>query len=109
MSFKPTTIALALAAALLAVAPTAPASTAGPTPAVPTAPDVAAAPAMSAGPAWGAFYTSKSFRYYRYDAGDAAMFGAAAATVCTVAPIFLASGPAGAVVWGLSCSYAAVA
>ena len=107
MSFKRTTIALALAAALLAVAPTAPVPPAAP--AAPGAPSVTAALAVNDGPAWGYFYASNSFKYHRFDGGDSALFGATAATVCTVAPIFLASGPAGAVVWGLSCSYVAVA
>ena len=102
MLFKRTAFALALAAALLAVAPTAPAAAL-------STPVVSATPAMSHGPAWGYFYASNAFTYHRYDAGDTALFGMAAATVCTVAPVFLASGPAGAVVWGLSCSYTAVA
>ena len=106
MLFKRTTVALALAAALLAVAPAAPASPS--TPGAPSAPGVSATPIASDGPAWGVFYTSKVFKYHRYDAGDTILFGMSAATVCTVAPVFLASGPAGAVVWGLSCSYAAV-
>ncbi len=101
MLFKRTAFALALAAALLAVAPTAPAAS-------PSTPGVSATPAMSSGPAWGYFYASNSFQYYRYDNSDVALFGISTATVCTVAPVFLASGPAGAVVWGLSCAYAAV-
>ena len=108
MLFKRTAFALALAAALLAVAPAAPA-TAPSTPGAPSVPGVSATPVTSDGPAWGVFYTSKVFKFYRYDAGDTILFGMSAATVCTVAPIFLASGPAGAVVFGLSCSYAAVA
>ena len=101
-----TAFALALAAALLAVAPAAPASSS--TPGAPPASGVSATPVTSDGPAWGVFFTSKVFKYHRYGAGDAILFGMSAATVCTLAPVFLASGPAGAVVWGLSCSYAAV-
>ena len=107
MLFKRTTIALALAAALLAVAPAAPAAAPSP-PGAPPVSGVSATPVTSDGPAWGVFFSSKVFKYYRYDALDSLLFGMTTATVCTVGPILLASGPAGAVVWGLSCSYAAV-
>ena len=93
MLFKRVAVAMAFAAALLMVAPMVPAST-----------DLA-----SGDPAWGHFLSSKTLKYNRYDAGDSAIYGYTSTLVCTMAPLALAMGPAGAVVFGLSCGFVSVA
>ena len=106
MLLKRIAVALALAAALLAVAPAAPASSAAP--AVPVTPVAAdRAPVQLA---WGHFLSSdKVGPYHRYEEPESTLFSVASALTCTLVPIALATGPAGAVIFGLSCSLVSIA
>ncbi len=106
MLLKRIAVALALAAALLSVAPAAPASSAAPAvPVTPVATD--RAPVQLA---WGHFLSSDRIgRYYRYDEPESTFFSVASAFTCMLVPVALATGPAGAIVFGLSCSLVSIA
>ena len=112
MLLKRIAVALAITAALVAAAPAAPASSAAP--AVPAASGVSVTPVESDRTpvqlAWGHFLASdKVGKYHRHDAGDSSIFNFASTLVCTLVPYALATGPAGAVVFGLSCSFVSIA
>ena len=106
MLLKRIAVALAITAALVAAAPAAPASSA--------ASGVSVTPVASDRTpvqlAWGHFLASdKVSEYHRHDAGDSSIFNFASTLVCTLVPYALATGPAGAVVFGLSCSIVSIA
>lgn len=87
-------VALALAAAVLAVAPVAP----------------AVSDFTSGDPAWGHFLSSdRNSAFHRYDEPESTIFNIVSAFTCTLVPISLAAGPGGAIVFGLSCSLVSIA
>lgn len=96
---KRTTFALMLAAMLAAAAPSGvpAASAAPPAPGVETG-------IGSGGLAWSAYF-NRSSRPFLQDS----YFDGISVAVCTLVPVFLAMGPAGAVVYGLSCGFTGVA
>lgn len=94
MLLKRIAVTLALAVALLAVAPAAP----------------ALSDLTSGDPAWGHFLSSdKNGPFHRYEEPESTFFNIASAFTCTLVPVALATGPAGAVVFGLSCSLVSIA
>lgn len=106
MLLKRITVALALAAALLAVAPAAPA--------VPAAPGVSVTPVASERApvqlAWGHFLASEKVGpYHRYEEPESTIFEVVSVFTCTLVPVALATGPAGAVIFGLSCGLVSIA
>ena len=112
MLLKRIAVALALAAALLAVAPAAPASSAAP--AVSAAPGVSVTPVASdRAPvqlAWGHFLASEKVGpYHRYEEPESTIFEVVSVFTCTLVPVALATGPAGAVIFGLSCGLVSIA
>ena len=111
MLFKRTTIALALAAVFLALAPAAPTGAVVPTaPATPHAPVTLAASDPAPGQlAWGRFFASdKILKYHRFDSGDLLIFNMVSAATCSLMPLALATGP-GAAIMGLTCSLTSIA
>lgn len=96
---KRTTFALMLAAALAAAAPSG----------VPAAAAAPPAPGVdteigSGGLAWSEYFTRSGRPFF-----DNPYFDGINLMVCTLVPVFLAMGPAGAVVYGMSCGLAGIA
>lgn len=97
---KRTTFALMLAAALAAAAPSGvPAAVA----AAPPAPGVETE-IGSGGLAWSEYFTRSGRPFF-----NNAYFDGINLMVCTLVPVFLAMGPAGAVVYGMSCGLTGIA
>lgn len=94
MLIKRTAVALALAVAVLAVVPVAP----------------AVSDLVSGDPAWGHFLSSdKHLPYHNYDEPESTVYDVVSAFTCTLVPLSFAAGPGGAIIFGLSCSLVSIA